>query len=61
MRSDTLLAALIGLMFIAFIIIRELWQKGTQPLKGFPGVSYIAIVVLIVFLIIIWYVHKKLS
>jgi hypothetical protein len=59
MSKNTLLAAIIAILFILFVIIRVLWQKGTQPLRNLPGVSYIAIAVLVIFLIIIWYIHKK--
>jgi hypothetical protein len=59
MSKNTLLATMIAILFILFVIIRVLWQKGTQPLRNLPGVSYIAIIVLVVFLIIIWYTHKK--
>ena len=59
MNKNTLLAALIVVMLVVFVIIRELWQKGAQPLRNLPGVSYIAIAVLVAFLVIIWYVHKK--
>jgi len=54
-----LYTAILVILFILFIIIRELWQKGGRPLSGIPGVSYWAIGVLIVFLVIIWYIHKK--
>jgi|GEM_PF-2621617 uncharacterized membrane protein len=59
MSKNTLLVAVIAILFVLFVIIRVLWQKGAQPLRNLSGVSYIAIAVLVAFLIIIWYIHKK--
>jgi len=51
--------ALLIVMFAIFVAIRELWQKGGKPLKDIPGVSFWAIGLLIVFMAIIYYIHKK--
>ncbi|HDD66370.1 MAG: hypothetical protein DRN64_00820 [Thaumarchaeota archaeon] len=49
------------ILFVIFIVVRELWQKGGKPLAEIPGVSYYAIALLVVFGVIIYLVHKKTS
>ncbi len=54
-----LYVAVLVVMFIIFVLIRELWQKGGKPLQNIPGVDFWAIGLLVVFLILVWYIHKK--
>ncbi len=58
-KSSLWLAILIVAMFVLFVVIREVWQKGGYPLRNLPGRDYIAIALLVVVLIIIWWINKK--
>ena len=58
-KSSLWLAILIAAMFVLFVIIREVWQKGGYPLKNLSGRDYIAIALLVVVLIIIWWINRK--
>jgi len=57
--STTLGIVILVIMFIIFIIIRELWQKGGKPFSKIPGVSYYAIALMVVFGVIFYIIHKK--
>ena len=57
--SITLGIIILVIMFIIFIVIRELWQKGGKPLQKIPGVSYYAIALMVVFGVIFYIIHKK--
>lgn len=59
--TTKVLIAVLILMFAAFVLIRELWQKGGRPLAGMPGGDFVAIVILVIVLAIAWYIHKKTS
>ena len=59
--STTLGVIVLIILFVIFIVVRELWQKGGKPLAKIPGVSYYAIALLVVFGVIIYLIHKKMS
>ncbi|MEM4489123.1 MAG: hypothetical protein QXK88_10085 [Desulfurococcaceae archaeon] len=55
------LAIVLVIMFVTFVLIRELWQKGGRPLAGMPGGDFVAIAILVIVLVIAWFIHKKTS
>ena len=47
-------------LFIIFIVVRELWQHGTKPLGSLPleWQAVLSITLLVITLIVVYYLHK---
>lgn len=59
--SRTVLLGIIGLivMLAVFEAIREIWQKGTSPLRGNPLGYVIFVVVFVIVLAVGYLIHKR--
>jgi ABC-type polysaccharide/polyol phosphate export permease len=59
--NSTVVIGVIGLivMLAIFEAIRELWQKGTSPLRGNPWGYVIFVVVFVVILAVGYLIHKR--
>jgi Na+/proline symporter len=59
--NTTVIIGIVGLivMLLVFEAIRELWQKGTSPLRGNPLGYVIFVVVFVGVLALGYFIHKR--
>jgi hypothetical protein len=51
---------IILILIIAAVLIRELWQKGTNPLRGlYPWDTIMEAVFVIVCIVVVYYFHRR--